>query len=820
MTRIGDSDLSVNLTPVRSKDQDKIGKEDQSNLAPILVQESEEDDLVKDFIALKKEGIQFTTEEQDWADDFIDKVLNHAHQPDVSDLEMISGIMDKVVSRLKGTDRYSQHEQINEVDLDLLSEDIDPNEVPLLPENDNLNQDTELEISQELQACFEEVESLAKGGKVASDDIDELSKILAQVAEGKDQDVVVKQFNAKRAHLLSTHKDTNVRLSLAKDPATDLKTLLFLAQDPDEKVRKYLADDPRLGIARIMVRAKINADPQEKTALIARNKDVMNFLANSTLLNDEEKKLLKHMQPRQWLDGKVRYNKLSEEQQKTLQGLIEKFVPDSQPDVVSKKQTLEKLKGALPKWLKAGVDVDMSCLTLEGKQQEVKSTITSIKEFLGVKKKGPLTLKEKMAPMIEQVRERMKKDKDLGYAVAFMKKSDAIDAIKQGVKASLDNLVVGKPPKGMSSSFKLTKEQADKLKQKFADNDDAINDIAAALYDAMVKHVSPKATQENQDVSVSGEMRLARRPTSVTINGVEYKLKPNDKPLGGGTNGTVWLLTSAKGDKVVVKTLNRGKDENKVLDEAEAHRYAVGRDDLQHPNVGKFIGVAHADPPPPVLIQEYIPGREFGDVQDRINEDTKLDPSEKRLANKYLMKQVIKGMAHVQEDRHMMHRDLKPENIRVDSRTLEAKIVDFGEGTTEDRDGEIKGSLAYVAPEMAKGHHDHRADTWSLGAMLYENALGKRFFFEVVEKAGSPDLTDPDLTGEDILAFMASDKFRQAAAEVLDDVKDPELRELLKAMLNPDPDLRPKLSDVLEHPFFAMSKDEQGEAKEIIKKKL
>ncbi|HEX6088091.1 MAG TPA: protein kinase [Thermoanaerobaculia bacterium] len=87
----------------------------------------------------------------------------------------------------------------------------------------------------------------------------------------------------------------------------------------------------------------------------------------------------------------------------------------------------------------------------------------------------------------------------------------------------------------------------------------------------------------------------------------------------------------------------------------------------------------------------------------------------------------------------IVHRDLKPENIMVTTSGY-AKVLDFGlaklrvqsgsEGRSNDTDpGTILGTASYMAPEQAAGQPvDHRADIFSLGAILHELVTGQRAF--------------------------------------------------------------------------------------------
>lgn len=94
-----------------------------------------------------------------------------------------------------------------------------------------------------------------------------------------------------------------------------------------------------------------------------------------------------------------------------------------------------------------------------------------------------------------------------------------------------------------------------------------------------------------------------------------------------------------------------------------------------------------------------------------------------------VMAQVARAL-HYAHGRGLLHRDVKPANIVID-RAGKAFLVDFGiaKKTTNEtmaltNEGEVLGSLAYMAPEyVAKGARalDHRCDVYGLGVALYES---------------------------------------------------------------------------------------------------
>ena len=128
----------------------------------------------------------------------------------------------------------------------------------------------------------------------------------------------------------------------------------------------------------------------------------------------------------------------------------------------------------------------------------------------------------------------------------------------------------------------------------------------------------------------------------------------------------------------------------------------------------------------PFLVMEYIPG---SSLQARIDRTAPLD------LNSILRigMQAATGLAaaHAQG---LVHRDIKPSNILLENCVERVKITDFGLARAVDdasltQSGVVAGTPLFMAPEQARCETiDHRADLFSLGAVLYAMCTGRSPF--------------------------------------------------------------------------------------------
>ncbi|XP_042507610.1 serine/threonine-protein kinase/endoribonuclease IRE1a isoform X2 [Macadamia integrifolia] len=155
-----------------------------------------------------------------------------------------------------------------------------------------------------------------------------------------------------------------------------------------------------------------------------------------------------------------------------------------------------------------------------------------------------------------------------------------------------------------------------------------------------------------------------------------------------------------------------------------------------------------------------------------------------------LMRDVVCGLAHLHE-LGIIHRDLKPQNVLITKdRSLCAKLSDMG--ISKRLNGDMSslghnatgcGSSGWQAPEqLLHGRQTRAVDLFSLGCVLFFCITGGRHPF------GDHLERDVNIVKNNMDLFLVEHI--------------PEATDLLIQLLNPDPLLRPKAMDVLNHPLF------------------
>ncbi|KAI8886890.1 kinase-like protein, partial [Backusella circina FSU 941] len=213
---------------------------------------------------------------------------------------------------------------------------------------------------------------------------------------------------------------------------------------------------------------------------------------------------------------------------------------------------------------------------------------------------------------------------------------------------------------------------------------------------------------------------------------------------------------------------------------------------LHHPNIVRTIDLVLDEKNRYCTVMEYCSG---GDLYSFIK-DGNLMPLEE--ANG-LFKQLLEGLSYL-HNLGVAHRDIKPENLLLLTQqggggpTI-LKITDFGEADVfreawQDNsrlsDG-LCGSTPYIAPEIflcsRQGYRASQVDVWSAAVVYFCMRLNGVPFFSAQSSDSNYRLYQKHFATETYPAF-----------QVLED----ESRSMLYAMLNPDPEKRWTIQDILK----------------------
>lgn len=263
--------------------------------------------------------------------------------------------------------------------------------------------------------------------------------------------------------------------------------------------------------------------------------------------------------------------------------------------------------------------------------------------------------------------------------------------------------------------------------------------------------------------------------------------------LGSGAHGVVRMAQHvATGEMVAIKVLAIGS--RGPL--AQVAKELAAQGSIHHPHVVELREtLCDLDRHHVFMVMELCRG---GELFDRIAECGSLD---QECAQRYLY-QLSSALAACHAA-NIYHRDLKPENVLL-SADGDVKIADFGLSVVmmcvvgEDSSflQHTKcGSMMYAAPEIlastaVRGYSAAKSDVWSLGIMLYAMLKGRLPFivadvnrcprFAVLVRYGFPGLVE-------VIKSSTNDPRPFS----------PEAAALLARMLDPDPDTRADIAQVL-----------------------
>ena len=193
--------------------------------------------------------------------------------------------------------------------------------------------------------------------------------------------------------------------------------------------------------------------------------------------------------------------------------------------------------------------------------------------------------------------------------------------------------------------------------------------------------------------------------------------------IGRGAMGEVYEAVNPAGEEAAVKLIRRELlGDHRQLERFLREVRVAGA--IQSPHVVRVIEAAPSTDALPYLVMERLRGHTLSELLRK-------EPLDKAELGA-LVAQTCRVLELAQAA-GVVHRDLKPQNL---FRCHDGgwKVLDFGIAQLDDGSGTLTrggviGTPAYMAPEQAKGEPvDHRADVYSLGAVIYRCVTGRAPF--------------------------------------------------------------------------------------------
>ena len=260
-----------------------------------------------------------------------------------------------------------------------------------------------------------------------------------------------------------------------------------------------------------------------------------------------------------------------------------------------------------------------------------------------------------------------------------------------------------------------------------------------------------------------------------------------EKTLGSGSFGTVYLVKHKQlhryfAMKAIKKTSKSKVDEEGLMNEINILRK------MDHPNILKITDFYSQK-------NEYDIITEYCQEGELFNEIKQYAPFNETITGHY-MKQILTAVCYC-HGMNIVHRDLKPENILIVKRAKNGchpiKIIDFGTAkvfSKEKSEHLLIGSAYYIAPEVLSRNYTEKCDIWSCGVIMYILLTGRPPFF------GNTD--------SEIMYRIKSGKYDLSKYPW--SVVSKEAKDLIKALLQPNPNMRLSAEQALKHPWFSSKK--------------
>ena len=217
---------------------------------------------------------------------------------------------------------------------------------------------------------------------------------------------------------------------------------------------------------------------------------------------------------------------------------------------------------------------------------------------------------------------------------------------------------------------------------------------------------------------------------------------------------------------------------------------------LNHPNIAKYHTHFH-DQENFYIVYDYIQGKKkFKIIQtDKLGNDLITCMTERsyepfnEIESRNIFKQLVDAVSYC-HSQQIVHFDIKLDNIMYNEDTGKVTLLDFGLSDCivdgEDSFTKRVGSNEYHAPELLQSRIQSfsgtKVDIWTLGVVFF-TLLTARFPLTKQKREDVVRGKGLELTyGDQPVSIVA--------------------RDLVSKMLDPNPDTRITMSEVISHPFF------------------
>lgn len=255
----------------------------------------------------------------------------------------------------------------------------------------------------------------------------------------------------------------------------------------------------------------------------------------------------------------------------------------------------------------------------------------------------------------------------------------------------------------------------------------------------------------------------------------DYKITER---IGGGSFGSIWLLESDKGEKLILKQIETERLSSKHKQNIIFETELCGQ--LKHKNITKCFGGEIKNN----IVKIYLEYANGGDLFNHLDLNGGfLSENE----TKKVIKDILSALVYCHELK-ICHHDLKPNNILVFNEEKETvyKLADWGlADITEKSIEQRKGSLYYMAPELVKGeeHFCDKTDMWAVGIIAGRCLEG--------EQINTGDVDGRDQITKKIIKNKLV--FKKASKEA---------QEFIKKLLVIDPDKRLTAKQALQEKWL------------------